>query len=1149
MRRRPDFWTGNDRICWLCALMESFAGTDSLEYAPTLMSGLTSVLGAPVLASARQAIFNMRQMSLSFVTIQSVKHSVALYNEHHQQSGTMGPYRINAETLTFERTDQLEDPLITQARIFLSQPMEYEVEAASAADPLAPMAVQIGDARSGIRIPIAPITTPLAARRAHDVRRTPRGKVKIPLTELREIAREMDIRDAMHPARRRGNWEMRLTRFSVMIPGTDQQLAETDTIELADTKHLIGLPGSGKTTILMLVAVWLGRHGYKTMLVFPSIEVARQYMADLSFHGIRVGMLVGQNPTTRREHGSRIAEAIASEGSQGGFAHSMQGADSFAVNCPLPAFAVDDTSVWNFGHAPCDEILQGRDKNGRVGKKLCPVWTMCGRNKAPRDLIDADVWVGHVLSMDTRVPPHAIDEKIRYFELIARTFDVVIFDEADMVQSHLDSHGAAVMSISGASDSIHREIQEQIHDRFAGGENFRLLDRNIELYSRDLAEFGNHNYTLVSIVQNVDPTIRKRFADQLLTTARIISELLDGFTRRSSRRDDLDDVDVQHGFTVARALTDFWDTAAYTAFYDRTGVEPGGWAKGDLCARTLGIGRPDLEATRAELIQHFRRYLAENLNLRRDKIMEDISKVFRGVCFRDRSQPTNAHDAVKLLVSITFMILGYQRIVPGTRQMVAEGLIRDPIVKATATPELRRFIPENIMGSLSGVKYSLSAARTTRGGAQNVELSYISFVGAPRMLMHRFHRLLEADSGQIGPSVLLTSATSFLGPSPAYHIDVGPHYLLKPHPDSGSGDERPPEEAAQPRDRTRYIFKWIPDRTRGDEPLRYSGAGELATRNLQRMVEELVRGGTGKSEIYKAINNFDIRWGIRRKAALVVNSYDQARLLKRYLDDYHREIGRRTKAVVRSRENGERAVEYVTSAQVEAIGDDDTCDVVIFPLTAIGRGVNIVFTKGPRARDAAIGSLYFLTRPHPSADDMQLLQSLAGRATQEFDRHLFDEGDNLGAVAAKFSAAKRRTYRLAKRLLQEPLQASRLGAELFKPFTANQMVAILQTIGRGMRNGCPVAVHFIDAAWAPRSTADKPDDGRVSMLVQMRLILEDCIAHCDPIDREIYRELYSAFLEPLREVERVVFPDEFREPSDGLYDNDGFDDSDSLLEV
>jgi hypothetical protein len=1149
MRSKPDIWTGAERICWLCTLMEHFVGTNSLEHAPVLLSGMASVHRAPKLARARQALFNLRQLSLSFVTTQSVKHAIALYNEHHYQQGSTGPYKIDPETLQFERADVLEDPDIARARAWLSLPIPYELQSIGIADPAATMGVQIGDAYGGVRVPVGPITSPLPPRRTHDLARVPRDSVRIPLADLGKLAREMDERDAQHPERRRGNWEQRLKFFSVLVPDSGKGLAPTQSIELADVKHLIGLPGSGKTTILMLLAVWLGRAGLKTMLVFPSIEVARQYMSDLAFHGIRVGMLVGQNPTTRREHAARIAEAIAASGGQGGFAHTIDGADSFAANCVLPAFATDDTSLWRFGYAPCEEVLQGTDKNAVLRKKLCPVWMSCGRNKAPRDLLDADIWVGHVLSMDTRVPAHAIDAKIRYFELIARTFDVIIFDEADMVQSNLDAHGAAVMSISGSSDSIHRQIQAQIHDRFARGENHRLFDRNIELFSRDLAEFGNHNYTLISIVQNIEPAIRKRFADQLLTTSRIISELRDGLKRRS-RRDQLDDEDVKRGFTIARALTDLWDTAAYAAFYDRTGVETSHWPKADICSRTLGIERVDLEARRHALIGLFRRYLAENLNLRRDELTAEIATVFAGICFVDGAKPHGAVDAIRLLVSITFMILGYQRIVPGTRQMVAEDLIRDPPIKATATPELRRFIPENIVGSLSGVKYSMSVARTTMTGPQNVELSYISFGGAPRMLMHRFGRLLESDGVERAPAVLLTSATSFLEASPAYHIDAGPHYLLRPERHETPSEQGDLAQDSAPRDRTRYVFKWLADRHQGDAPLRYSGAGDLAHRNLEHMVEELVRGGREKSEIYKAIRNFDVRAGVMRKAALVVNSYEQARLLKRYLDDYHREsTGRRTKTIVRSLENGENPNEYITPSQAEALGDDEHCDIIIFPLTAIGRGVNIVFTKGPRARDAAIGSIYFLTRPHPSGDDMQLLQSLAGRATQNLDQHVFGTDDDVRAIARKYSDAKRGTFRLAKRLLQEPLQASRLGAELFKPFTANQMVAILQTIGRGMRNGCPVAVHFVDAAWAPRSTGEKADDGRTSMLVQMRLILEECVAHEDPAIRAIYRELYMAFLEPLRRVDRVIYPEDLQTIDDGLYSGDGFDDENGIWEM
>ncbi len=1137
MRIKSNLWIGADRICWLCVLMEEFIGTNSLKYAPVIMSGMASILNAPTLKQARQALFNMRQMSLGYVTEQSVKHAVALYRDRHYCDKTQGTYQIDAETLQFRRTDILEDPLITKARQILSTPMSYQLHTATVADPRQQMAVSLGEEITALRVPINPISTPLAPRHIHSINRVPKGKICIPLRELHALSMEMDERESQNPERRSGNWASRYQRFDLMVRESGKGLCKEDnTLELEGIKHLIGLPGAGKTTLLMLIALWLGRHEYKAMFVFPAIEVARQYMADLAFHGVNVGMLVGQSNETRHRHADRIAEAIAAKENNGGFAHTLAGAEEFGMNCVLPAFSTADTLIWSFSYAPCDRILQGSDKKGQMKKCLCPLWTMCGRNRAARDLIEADIWVGHVISMDTQVSPHAIQEQVRYFELIARTFDLVVFDEGDMVQSNLDSYGAATLSISGSEDSIHRVILEQIHNRFARGENYRLSDRNIELYSRDLAEFGNHNTSLISTVQNMSGSrVGERYENQLLTVLRIVSEILDGFDK-FSKRDRQDDREVNLGFARSRAFKDFWERAAYNAFYDRTGIENHEWSNVDSCAQMLGIDTAILQKQWKNLVLYFRRYLAENLIERRDKIVKEIAELFLNLCFPDCSPPVEAEDAIKLLVTVTFVILGYQRIIPKTRTMVAEGFIREPIIESTATPELRKAIPENILGSFSGVKYRFSKALSTRIAAKNVELSYIAFVGAPRMLMHRFHQLFEADGEHPGPAVLMTSATSFLEASPAYHLKADPDYLLKPR------------QLEHKKENSIYRFKWFPDRERRDEPLRYSGAGDLRDRNLQQMVEALVRGGTINSEIYKSIRNFDVKFDISRKAALIVNSYEQARTIKKFLNTYHPEVGRRTKAIVNSLREGEQSIDFVTTAQCEALGDDENCDILIFPMLAIGRGVNIVFTKGQRKLDAAVGSIYFLTRPHPSTDDMQLLYSLAGQVTQEFDSRIFSETEDLSAITLSWQQSRKKLWQTANRLLREPLMASRLGSDLFKSFTANQMVTILQTIGRGMRNGCPVAVYFVDAAWAMQSTKDKPDSGRDSMLVQMRIILEECVSHPDPVIREIYKELYGAFLTPLQCIEGVVYP-KYLSSKEKFTDLEDFDDFSPLLEM
>jgi len=47
------------------------------------------------------------------------------------------------------------------------------------------------------------------------------------------------------------------------------------------------------------------------------------------------------------------------------------------------------------------------------------------------------------------------------------------------------------------------------------------------------------------------------------------------------------------------------------------------------------------------------------------------------------------------------------------------------------------------------------------------------------------------------------------------------------------------------------------------------------------------------------------------------------------------------------------------------LGTRDDWDALVFPMKAIGRGVNIVFADGPRVRDAVIGTVAFFVRLTP----------------------------------------------------------------------------------------------------------------------------------------------------------------------------------------
>lgn len=1105
VRQFPDLWKGAERLNWLFVLQE-LLGEESLSTAPTLLAGMASITRAAPLRAHAGAIQNLRHLSLDYASVAALRHGVERYLEHHYKANLEPLYEVDPETLRFQRPPTLLlAPELTTAREALTSALELRVSRKRRADPTREMAVRFGT--DGLPLPVLPLGFSPAEPKVHDVGRQRGATIEVAWTDLLDEARSMDERDRNDANSRPGNWERILSAAELLHAEAAVGLQNTDTLRLDGVQHLIGLPGSGKTTLLVVLARMLARQGRRIALILPSIEVCRQYLALLERYGVDVGLLVGQSDLTRRRHMDRIADTI-SAGPHRGFGHTLPGADRFAANCVLAGFARDGTTSWPFGSAPCTKVIQAGSDGSRPEQRLCPLWGACGRNRAPRELPTAQVWLGHVRSMDTAVPAAVSDRRLTYYELIARTFDLVVFDEADLVQRNLDEYGANILSLSGTADSMHRVVQEQVQTRFARGENHRLTDAEVNVYTRELAEFGNQTNYLVHCLNNLDRSVSRRHEGQLLTSSRILGELM--WSRLGDSEDEA--TRDQHRRRI-RAVVGAWDRASRAVMLDRTGQAPAELEDHDGI-EVSGLQSAALQAWETELRSLFRRHLAAVYTRMRAEVERQIMDLVAEFALEGVPSPTE-RGGILLLLHVTFVIRAYQRIVPGTRTMVAEGLLHDQAVSSAVSDALRRYCPENLLGRMSGVRFEFDEAQTTRANARNVRLSYVSFTAAPRMLMTRLPNLFAEDDGRPGPAVLLTSATSYMEDSPAFHVNAGLPFVLRKAGD-GFGHEG-----------SRLAFSPIADPAFGGRPLRYSGAGKRAEANLLAMVDHLVGRGLRRAEVLKAARNFDVTEGPPRKAALVVNSYAQAQLIKEHIDRRHPEVGRRTVAVVRAGPDVPLGRGFVTAAQVPDLGDDPDWDLLVFPLGALGRGTNVVFSSGPRARHAAIGSIWFLTRPHPPVGDLGLLESLAGQASERFDRLSFPADASVQDLVDAHAEARRSLYGQADRLMREPLMASRLG-ELFRPFTANLMVEVLQTIGRGMRGHRPVQAFFVDAAWAPRSAEDETDATDTSMLVQMVEILADCVSHPDPAKQAIYRELYMPFFSPMSRMEGVNLPDELR---------------------
>ncbi|GAB1257123.1 hypothetical protein NBRC116494_16250 [Aurantivibrio plasticivorans] len=1115
MKQSIDIWTGNDKINWLCLFINEFTGKSDLNLAPLLLSGFHSLRSSSVAQENEFAYFNIRQLMLRFSNLTAIKKAVVRYNEHYTSGETTSDQRlfnIDEKTLTFQPLLDLMPPEYEQAKQVLLKPLEFSKHGKSVAKADKELFIEVDDI--GIKRPynIKDLPSTLSNTQ-HNISNQSSGPIQIPIAELFEEATEMDLLDVKH-SRRPGNWVSRLENILLEKPKENGGFSRADTLELAGLKHLIGLPGAGKTTLLMCLTRWLSRKDYKTAVVFPSVEVSRQYLTALKDYDVAAGLLTGQSQSTRARHAHNIAETIACADPLKGFAKEFAGSEYFSTHCVLPAFtdAMEDgiNPTRNF----CGKVKERtKSRDGSASKpvsRLCPLWGMCGYHKASRELIDVNVWLGHIASFDTLIPPHATQLHYRYFEHIAREFDVVIIDEADQVQSWLDDQGVSKLTLTGDSESFHADLQKR-QNQMTVEHNYALGDPNIFNFTLTAMDFSRNSHMLVGTIQKLDEELRKQYQGIFLTSSRLINAIVSGDKAKSGLAEELEGIDSR--FRQKEAITLLWESAANAAFYNRQDMAEQDTVeqlKIQRIAENLNFSEEEIKNQFKNLSSACRIWLTEERSSNRDIGMTRICTALSELAHR--SQSPSFDKKVHLLVCVTFTIFSYKKLAPHSEALIEQGFLTPSHVEQRCSDDLLSYTTDNILGRLSGVRFFLDNRSSKHSELSSVKLQYAVFSGSPRSFIYHLHKSVPGVSR--APAVLLASATSYLEQSPAYHINRVPDYIVR----ACNNDERS--------DKSFFEFKPIPNASKPGTCLRYSGEALPSVRegNLRKMVSYLLKDGVDDSVVGKAITSFD-SGERKRKAAFVVNSYQHCEMLKRHIDQRHPEWASKTVAVVKDVEAYDGAPGYVTNSQVEALGDMDNIELIIFPMGAIGRGTNIVFSKGTRARDAAIGTMYFLTRPHPSTDDLSLLISIAAQQSEEFNAETFSEDASFEDIATHHMTARNKAYDKVWRLLLNPLIASRLG-DLMEPFTANISVSLLQTIGRGMRNSCRVQCFFVDAAWAKNSAKNDEsilDTNETSMLVQLINILKSCVNHTDPIKRSVYEELYSAFLEPLSETQGLHY--------------------------
>lgn len=1099
-------YTGADKLNFLCLVASELLHETSLVRMPALLTGFESIHTA-LPSPAAQALRNLRLARCAPATLRELTLMADAYCTHHRglqelqrtgkaPAGALPQRFVVGENLSIRKTwTKLVPADVFQAMQALTNVLPIRARSR----------LPMQDPRTSAEIShsadysayIEALGFEPPAPPTYEVARLGKAPGRVHWADLVAVADSFDACDVAQDRQAQGErtWYRRLhdaagDRTAVLQRTSVAGLEPTDVLDLTGLKHLIGLPGSGKTTLLYLLAGHLAAREHAVCFLFPSIEVATGFIETLAQYGVDVGLLSGQGETSRNRHVLNFATALATTNMGLGVTRSV--ARTFATNCALAGFASDEESEFPHGNPPCMRVQQKPPGKSRSRAHQCALSSVCGYQHGERSLSAARLWAGHVLSMDRAVSRLYVESEIRHFEYIARTFDLVVIDECDGAQSAMDAQGTPTMKVYGDDDSLCNTLLREIHMPAAAGRNAFVAGEAFPSLMEMTGRFGRAADRLVGRISHLPKKFRERNARLLLTSLSVIADMFaePGETEEDPRR------------SIRQGLERLWDDAAKrVAFrYSSAPADAGEEGPSDL-ERTLQEAH-GLMGTPIEELRGFHSRLVEALEawerFGNDDAVKEVAAVLRGV----PGLPSSLDDetffaSCALLVAVSMLVLQQFGLAPHLRLLNSEGLLSDNVFESRPSRDQKGMLPESLVGRLSGVRYTISEEG-------NVDVTHVSFAGTPRTLPERMLGLSGEREGS-SLAVLLTSATSMLEQSPSFHVACGPHYVLQ-RPNAGEGWRR-----------SRYRFLPQSD-PRDRRPLRFSGA-KMAERDaiLTIMVDELLRGGE-VSEVACALRDNDCVDGVQRNAAFVVNSYEQCRLLYDHIIASHPSWRGRVRYLARASTNVALGDNAVTAAEVESLGSDRHWSLLIFPMNAIGRGVNIVFQCGSRANKAMIGSLFFLTRPHPRGDSLQLIQGLVGRASQRFDRLRFT-GPDVALQALRDQ--RQQTNRMVEHLLRMPLVAQTLG-EFSEPFVADQMIIILQTIGRAMRGDCPAFVYFVDAAWAPSSARGERDTPRTSMLVMMQSILRSCLRHPDASARACYQQLYQSFDEPMSAIEGLI---------------------------
>ncbi|MQY32019.1 pPIWI_RE_Z domain-containing protein [Nocardia aurantia] len=958
----------------------------------------------------------------------------------------------------------------------------------------------VGNLRYSVRIPKQLLTD--AAPTGHQLDDPLPGNgepVEVRWSQLKATA---DTMDAIENDRggKLHQWRRRLDRVELRVRDRRGQrfASSADPLFRIDgLLNMAGMVGAGKSTVRDILTYWAVTQADPARNVTLVVGDVAEVLAIVELFtnlGVDAAPVLGHS--TRERNLERLHRRQAGAGADSMLAHDHVGFQYLSSACALDALrGSEETRPLRIREAPCMSLLPARGDDHDHGsgsrrdtRHVCPLYSRCPRHIGSRNLITAKVWVATPAGLVHSGLPNAIQpERIRYLELACRRSDLIIVDEADRVQMQLDTAFAPAMTLRGGNESWIDEVSVHKIGELIRGRHLQLVNVNVDEWN-----------TAINTVQTA--------ADKLFALLIDHSELRSWITE-----------DYFSAFTLHRLLIDDWFATA-----DTTGAHEGAHGAGggealdrlefvqtvlnryrDQPLRAQRVSNdPDPEAT--EWVNRFVNLTLEILQSPRESVQDRLTDTLTELLVVDTDAGEKTVDAHVLRFEFTLVLAALHH---SLDRMTILWTQVEPVLHLEGTSNVmsRRppkdyepILPESPMGNILGFQFHA-------GDGPSGELRFFRCNGVGRELLLSLHRLGAVDS-RPGPHVMLMSATSWAGTSTRYHVYAPVDVVLRPHADEVAGINKSSFRT--------HLLYWPGNTGPGDRaPIRLSGT-DSRTRSaaLVQMLNQLalpdrsLSGGTSVFDEELA----DIEDPERRRILVLVGSYDEAKRAFDHLNNIPQWKGRVTRLIS---DDADVDDYWMTLRRGEVATFADTgASLLIAPLLAVERGHNIVVTGGK----AAIGSVFFLARPHPRPDDITLaIQAINDWAvrgirgsTNTFDTtaRRYDSPNDAG-LAYRRAATKQWVHFLTRRMAWSSLRGDEQIAAAW-----DQLVVIWQVIGRLVRGGEAARVVFVDAAFAPRAAEFGTDTAETSLLVALLAVLQpyfDENSDKPSLDRSLVTALYE----------------------------------------